>query len=105
MKKILTVLAVLAFTLSLLAGCGGKDQKGPTYPACKTNQNCAEHNQVCMNGTCVDCFKDKHCKGKCMTCRNNNCQKADNCCVSNKDCPDDETCIVKKGGKGTCQKK
>ncbi|MBM4370016.1 MAG: hypothetical protein FJ098_00080 [Deltaproteobacteria bacterium] len=106
MKRILSILAILVFSLSLLAGCGGKDQKKePAYPACKSNANCADHNQVCMNGTCVDCIKDKHCGGKCQVCRNNHCKKAEDCCTSNGDCPSGQTCIVKKGGKGTCQQK
>jgi len=106
MKRILTLVAVLAFTAALSTGCGGKDaKKGPTYPACKTNAHCKDHKQVCMNGNCVDCIKDKHCKGKCQECRNNTCQEAPGCCKSNKDCATDEICMVKKGGKGTCKKK
>jgi len=105
MKRILTVIAIMAFTMALVASCGGKSEKGPTYPACKTNAHCADHNQVCMNGNCVDCIKDKDCEGKCMECSNNTCQKAPDCCTSNKDCAKGEICIVKKGGKGVCKKK
>jgi peptidoglycan-associated lipoprotein len=106
MKRILTIVAVLAFTMALVASCGGKDaKKGPTYPACKTDANCADHNQVCMNGNCVDCIKDGDCKGKCKECKNNTCQKAPGCCKSNADCAANVMCIVKKGGKGTCKVK
>lgn len=106
MKKVLTILAVLVFSMSLMASCGGKDaKKGPAYPACKTDANCADHNQVCMNGNCVDCIKDQHCKGKCKVCKNSTCQKADGCCTGNNDCAADEMCLVKKGGMGTCTKK
>ena len=106
MKKILTILAVLAFSMALMASCGGKDaKKGPDYPACKTDANCSDHDQVCMNGNCVDCIKDKDCTGKCKVCKNNTCQKADGCCKSNADCSVTEMCIVKKGGMGTCKKK
>ncbi len=105
MKRILTVIAIMAFTMALVASCGGKSQKAPTYPACKTNAHCADQSQVCMNGTCVDCIKDNDCSGKCVECKNNTCQKAPDCCTSDKDCTKGEKCIVKKGGKGTCKKK
>ena len=105
MKRILTLVAVTAFTLALVAGCGSKDAKGPVYPACKTDANCSGHNQVCMNGNCVDCIKDGDCNGKCKECKNNTCQKAPGCCKSNGDCAEGEICIVKEGGKGTCKTK
>ncbi len=71
------------------AGCG------PTYPNCKTDDNCKSHNQVCVNGTCHDCRDNSQCSqmGACAFCEAQTsftCQKPKgspgDCCVSDLDC-------------------
>ena len=41
---------------ALFAGCP------PTYPKCDTDDQCKEHNEVCVQGQCVECATDKNCK-------------------------------------------
>lgn len=55
MRRISLVLATAALG-TLLAGCP------PTYPNCKSDDNCAEKGEVCVQGKCQECATDGNCK-------------------------------------------
>src|SRR6266850_114367 len=48
--------ALLAFMAVVAAGC-----PKPQYPECKTDPDCADHGQVCINGFCRECREDSNC--------------------------------------------
>lgn len=106
MKRLFGLLIVLVFAAGLAAGCGGDEKKkGPAYPACAANADCADHGEYCVNGTCAECAKAKHCKGTCMTCNGGKCEGKKGCCTGKADCPEGTKCIVKPGKKeGKCGK-
>ncbi len=108
MKRLLGLLVVLVFAAGLATGCGGDEKKkGPVYPACASNSDCADHGEYCFNGTCSECAKCKDCakKGPCLTCADGKCVGKKNCCTGKADCPEGSKCIVKPGKKeGTCGK-
>ena len=83
------ILSVAALGLVLLNGCG------PTYPKCDSDENCKEHNEVCVQGQCRECATDQNCKAGFV------CQQ--NACVPKPECTDDSTCGVgRKCDKGKC---
>lgn len=103
-KTIMALVTILALAVMVLGGCSSSDnkKKDPIYPACETNDHCASHNQVCLNGNCVECIKDANC-GKCESCKNNACEKIQNCCGNDKDCAQG-SCMIPRGSKtGTCK--
>lgn len=103
MKRILGIVVVAFFAVFMIQCNGSDEKKAPTYPKCETNAHCESHNEVCGDGTCVECTKDTHCKGGCMGCANNKCEKKANCCVNDKDCASGQICKVKPGKTdGTC---
>ena len=107
MKKLFGLFVVLVLAAGLAVSCGGKEKKkGPVYPACKTDVDCADKGEFCFNGTCSECAKKKHCdaKGPCLKCNGGKCVGKPNCCSSKADCPTGEKCVVKPGKKdGTCK--
>ncbi len=67
-----------------LASCG------PKYPECRTDEDCAEHGEYCVGGTCKQCRDDSHCNANnpCRICgANYTCEAMPNCCTSDLDCP------------------
>jgi len=49
-------IVLVCFALAM-AACPGRVQ----YPECKTDGDCAEHGQVCINGFCKECRDDSNC--------------------------------------------
>jgi peptidoglycan-associated lipoprotein len=56
----------------------------PTYPKCDSDDNCKEHNEVCVQGQCRECATDQNCKAGFV------CTK--NACVPKPECTDDASC-------------
>jgi peptidoglycan-associated lipoprotein len=81
---------LLALLFPLLAGCPGK----PKYPECKTDPDCAEQKQVCVNGFCKECRDDSQCKGG-FVCKANACVPKPQC-QKNEDCPAGQKCQADK---------
>ncbi|MBE2248300.1 MAG: OmpA family protein [Myxococcus sp.] len=109
-------LTALVFVVSTLAltGCP------PTYPNCKSDENCTEKGEVCVQGQCRECATDENCKpgfvcdtnkcvpkpecgpgvGPCGTgkkCSGGKClvdpnYKPEGTCSTNEDCPSGQTC-------------
>jgi peptidoglycan-associated lipoprotein len=98
----------------VLTGCP------PTYPNCKSDENCTEKGEVCVQGQCRECATDANCKpgfvcnanacvpkpecgpgvGPCGTgkkCSSGKCvvdpdYKAEGTCSTNEDCPSGQEC-------------
>jgi len=105
MKRLIGLVMMLVAAGLLAASCGGgfDEKKAPVYPACDSDQNCSEKGEFCVNKQCVECGKDKHCKGTCQGCKGNKCGPKENCCAGPQDCAQGQDCIVKPGKKeGTC---
>lgn len=80
---------LLALAASLLA-CPGKVK----YPECKVDEDCKEHTQVCIQGTCRQCRDDAQCLSA-EVCKDNACApKAQ--CTSNKECAAGQKCAQEK---------
>lgn len=75
--------------LPFIAGCP------PPYPKCKSDDNCASHGEVCVDGLCKECKTDLQCKQG-YTCSDGACvQKkvhAPGTCDTDSDCPGGEPC-------------
>lgn len=69
--------------VALLTGCP------PPYPKCNTDENCKEHNEVCVQGQCVECATDDNCKAGFV------CQ--DSKCLPKPECAADADCGTGKG--------
>ena len=112
--RLATLVSFSAVSL-LLAVSGCK----PTYPACESDEHCAEKNEVCLNQQCQECRDDTQCdakhegstheclSGRCevkpecrtdaecsdagegMVCRSNKCVPE---CTTTEDCPSGEVC-------------
>ena len=83
---------LLALAASLLA-CPGK----PRYPECKVDEDCQEHTQVCIQGSCRQCRDDAQCPQApvAQVCKDNACAaKAQ--CTSNKECAAGQKCAQDK---------
>lgn len=90
----------------------------PSYPKCETDDHCASHGEVCVQGECRECATDANCKpgfvcdaNKCVPkpecvddaacgpgkkCRGGRCaveQKAEGSCSTSDDCPSGEECV------------
>lgn len=105
MKRLFGLMVVLLAAGLLAVGCGGDKgaKKAPVYPACNTDEDCAEKGEFCVNKQCVECAKASHCKGPCQDCKDNKCVRKENCCTGPKDCPPGLKCLIKPGKKeGTC---
>jgi peptidoglycan-associated lipoprotein len=84
-----------------LAGCP------PTYPKCKTDDDCKEHGEVCVQGECKECATDNNCKAG-FVCDANKCVPKPECrddgqCGANKKCHSGK-CVEATSSKepGTC---
>ncbi len=71
----------LALMLILLAsGCK------PNYPRCKSDAQCAAHNEVCVNGQCQECKDDTTCLTKypneIRSCVSGRCEMAPECHIT-----------------------
>lgn len=85
-----------------LAGCP------PTYPKCKTDEDCKEHGEVCVQGECKECATDNNCKAG-FVCDANKCVPKPECkddgqCGANKKCHSGK-CVEDTASKepGTCR--
>ena len=75
-------IVLVCFALAM-AACPGRVQ----YPECKTDGDCAEHGQVCINGFCKECRDDSNCASHPdrPVCR-------DAICVAKRQCAKSEDC-------------
>lgn len=87
--------------LALLAGCP------PTYPKCDNDEQCTEHNEVCVNGQCQECATNANCKAG-FVCQANKCAPKPECvddgsCAAGKKCTSGK-CVVDPNAKkvGSC---
>jgi peptidoglycan-associated lipoprotein len=83
MRGIATVAGIAAATL-LLVGCP------PSYPKCNNDDQCKDHNEVCVQGQCVECAGDQNCKPG-FVCQANKCVPKSEC-TSNASCPGGQRC-------------
>ena len=102
MRRI-SMVAGLALAVAVLAGCP------PTYPNCKGDDSCKEHNgEVCVNGTCQECATDANCKQG-FTCQGNKCApppvKATNECSRDEQCTGGKICEAGKCSDPQCTTK
>src|SRR5208337_1858336 len=68
---------------------------GPTYPKCDSDENCKDHNEVCVQGQCRECATDQNCKAG-FVC-------TQNACVPKPECTDDAACGAgRKCDNGKC---
>lgn len=109
--------ALLALVAAIAPGCA------PKYPHCKTDGQCLEHGEVCVNGQCQECKDASSCltkypheiracvEGRCeltpechvtadcaargadLTCRNNRCVPE---CTADAECGPAQSCISHK---------
>jgi peptidoglycan-associated lipoprotein len=104
MTRRLLAPALAVLSLALM-GCP------PKYPKCDKDEQCKEHNEVCVNGMCQECGKDQDCKPG-FVCRDNKCTVKPECtadgdcglgfkcrnqkcvaeCESASDCPPGQQC-------------
>jgi len=90
MRRPLFLLSCVAL---LAAGC-----PKPQYPECKTDEDCADHGQVCLNGFCKECRDDADCaKGHPdrPVCKDALCTAKPQC-VRNEDCGAGMKCAQQK---------
>ena len=64
--------ALLAVATVALTGCP------PTYPNCKSDENCTEKGEVCVQGQCRECAADENCKPG-FVCDTNKCVPKPEC--------------------------
>jgi len=103
-------IVLVCFALAM-AACPGRVQ----YPECKTDGDCAEHGQVCINGFCKECRDDSNCAShpdrpvcrdaicvaKPQCAKNEDCGPGMKCaegrcapeCASDADCPGGARCL------------
>jgi len=83
------LVGVAALGVLLLNGCS------PSYPKCDSDENCKEHNEVCVQGQCRECATDQNCKAG-FVCKQN-------ACVPKPECTDDAACGAgRKCDNGKC---
>ncbi|MBL9037667.1 MAG: OmpA family protein [Archangium sp.] len=69
----------------------------PTYPNCKSDENCTEKGEVCVQGQCHECATDENCKAGFV------CDKGSFTCVPKPECTGDTGCGPgKKCKQGKC---
>jgi peptidoglycan-associated lipoprotein len=95
-KRVFAPLAASLLAMALLAGCG------PKYPNCDTDQHCAEHGEVCVDGACKQCRDKSQCPAACDICGPaGSCVKESGCCTSDLDCATGQKCWM-TGQTGQC---
>jgi peptidoglycan-associated lipoprotein len=80
--------------LAALTGCP------PTYPKCNNDDNCKDHNEVCVQGQCRECAGDQNCKAG-FVCSDNKCVPKPEC-VGKADCGPGKRCEAGKCVVGEC---
>ncbi len=84
MRRSAPFVAILGLFLGL-AAC-----RGPEYPNCDTDEQCADKGEVCVEGTCQQCRDDTNCaEGE--QCKGGRCEVKPEC-VRDGDCADDKVC-------------
>jgi peptidoglycan-associated lipoprotein len=100
MRQILAVSHLAPLLAILLAACP------PTYPKCTSDENCAEHREVCVQGQCRECATDQNCKTG-FVCQQNKCMPkpataavsqpepavGPKSCSTDADCPEKQLCV------------
>src|SRR4051812_21970659 len=84
MRRPLVRLMPLCVVALALSGCP------PTYPKCSSDENCKEHNEVCVQGQCQECATDANCKPG-FVCSANKCVPKPECDTNTK-CPGGKKC-------------
>jgi peptidoglycan-associated lipoprotein len=100
-QRSLAAIAALAGCLAL-AGCPTK----PKYPECKTDDDCKEQKQVCVEGFCKECRDDTQCKEG-FVCKSNACTPKPQCakkedCPAGQKCSTDGKCVPECAADGDC---
>jgi peptidoglycan-associated lipoprotein len=101
---------------ALLAGCP------PKYPHCKSDDECKEHQELCVEGRCRECATDANCKPG-FACQEHRCIPKPECakdadcgqgkgceggkcvaheCEADKDCPAAAKCLMHHCVAGSC---
>ena len=86
--------AALFAAVALFAACGK-----PNYPECKVDDDCKEHQQVCIEGFCKECRDDKQCKEGFVCGKDHACAPKPQCgkkedCPSGQKCSPDQKCVA-----------
>jgi len=98
----IAALAALVAAALVLSGC-----PRPKYPECKTDDDCKEHNQVCVEGFCKECRDDSQCKSG-FQCKSNQCvpkpvcTKKEDCPAGQKCAPDGSKCVPECSSNADC---
>jgi len=87
MRRVL-IIAGTAVSAILLARCA------PSYPKCNNDDQCKDHNEVCVQGQCVECATDNNCKQG-FVCQANKCVPKPEC-TTNANCPTGQRCQAGK---------
>lgn len=87
MRRVLIV-SVAVLSVMVLASCS------PSYPKCNNDDQCKEHNEVCVQGQCVECGADNNCKQG-FVCQANKCVPKPEC-TTNSNCPSGQRCAAGK---------
>jgi peptidoglycan-associated lipoprotein len=93
MRQVAIFVGALAALVSL-TGCP------PTYPKCNNDDNCKDHNEVCVQGTCRECAADQNCKAG-FICEDNKCVPKPEC-TTNANCGPGKRCQAGKCVEGEC---
>jgi len=93
MKKSIKSVVLLALPLGLLSFCTPKIQ----YPTCESDEQCLEHQEVCVDKKCVECNSDRMCQEKlgqsAAICVKNACQVVKpGQCAKDQDCAAGQKC-------------
>lgn len=94
MRHIFWLLGV--FALLALTACP------PTYPKCSSDDQCKEHNEVCVQGQCQECVNDSNCKTG-FVCQQNKCAPKPEC-TPEKGCGPGKGCEAGKCVTHECEK-
>jgi peptidoglycan-associated lipoprotein len=63
----------------------------PSYPKCKSDDNCKEHGEVCVQGMCQECATDANCKDG-FSCQENKCVPKAECTPTGNECGTGKKC-------------
>jgi peptidoglycan-associated lipoprotein len=96
MMRQTTFWAGLALAVAVLTGCP------KTYPNCDSDEQCKEHNEVCVQGACQECATDATCKPG-FTCQANKCVPKPPECTTDDKCGAGKICEAGKCAPAQCQ--
>lgn len=88
--------AGLVLALAVLPGCP------PTYPNCKSDENCQERGEVCVQGTCQECATDANCKEG-FRCEAGKCTPQAAQCTSDEACGEGKICEAGRCAEAQCK--